>query len=103
MRGGEAFEKRLSTLTKAMRPDDTDPEKRQIVRPYQSGFYLTVAALVLILSGFTQSTPSFNGVVFAFSLVGWIKAKSPVSRVSGVLLTGLSGGYLILSLRSWYF
>jgi hypothetical protein len=70
-------------------------------------FYFTVASAVILLAGLSggrlTEAPGFCFVAFLFSLVGILLAKSVAARVVGVLLVGITGGFLAAYLRARYF
>lgn len=105
MRGGEAFER---GLIQAMPPNETDlANEKQAARKFQSSFYYAVVVPLLFITTFSGRSPAEHpaicGIAFVLSLLGWVKAKSVPSRVIGVLLTGITGGYFLLGLRDvWH-
>ncbi len=89
-----------------MKRDEPKPVKPS-GRKFQSSFYFALAASIFLLSGFgvghPAEAPLLSAFALALGLAGWIKAKSLAARILGVLLTGISGGCLVLGLRSLYF
>lgn len=99
MRGGETFTWKMSEGEKG----DGKPEQRK----FQSTFYFTVGVLLLLIPAISMVVgaedvfTTCTAFAFVFSLQGWLKARSIPLRLIGVVLTGISGGILLLWVRAW--
>jgi hypothetical protein len=68
--------------------------------------YLVVATFFFVLSSLMLGMPGDYWPLllpaFLFSLAGWIKARRSFIRVTGILLSGLTGGALLGDLAAWF-
>ena len=72
---------------------------RQKPKKFQGSFYSALVISWTLVTGFfghsTVSSPYTCGVAFVLSLIGWLKGRSVLARMIGVILTGVFGGYLL--------
>lgn len=82
-------------------------EGRPKPKKFQSSFYFAVAVILLLVPAISMVVgaehffTACTAFAFVSSLLGWLKARSITLRLVGVILTGVSGGILLLWVRAW--